>query len=47
MYLNVNNSNFSDTMSFNNMRKYIFRPDLSNNLTGNEIVTTMHPGKKN
>lgn len=33
-----------DTMEFILMKKYVFRPDLSNNLTGDEIVTTLHPG---
>lgn len=34
-----------DTMEYDDIRTYIFRPDLSNGLTGNEIVTTIHPGK--
>lgn len=34
-----------DTIEYDDIRTYIFRPDLSNNLTGDEIVTTIHPGK--
>lgn len=34
-----------DTMEYDDIRTYIFRPDLSKNLTGNEIITTIHPGK--
>lgn len=34
-------------MTFTLYKKYIFRPDLSNNLTGDEIVTTLHPGNVN
>lgn len=41
---NISDNDAEDTMAFNNMKKYIFRPDLSNNLTGDEIVTTLHPG---
>lgn len=31
-------------MQFNLWRKYVYRRDLSNGLTGEEIVTTLHPG---
>lgn len=34
-------------MQFTLWRKYIFQPDLSNGLTGNEEVTILHPGKDN
>lgn len=34
-----------DTMEYDDIRTYTFRPDLSKNLTGNEIITTIHPGK--
>ncbi|XP_055302266.1 sensory neuron membrane protein 1-like [Sitodiplosis mosellana] len=40
---NISDNDAEDTMAFNIMKKYIFRPDLSKNLTGDEIVTTMHP----
>lgn len=32
-----------DTLTFNMKNRFIFRPDLSNGLTGNEIITTIHP----
>lgn len=32
-------------MEYDDIRTYIFRPDLSNNLTGDEIVTIVNPGK--
>lgn len=35
-----------DTMEFDYMKKHVFRPEYSNNLTGNEIITTIHPGTK-
>lgn len=41
---NISDNNAEDTMSFDIMKKYVFRPDLSNNLTGQEVVTTLHPG---
>lgn len=31
-----------DTLTFNMKNTFIFRPDLSNGLTGNEIITTVH-----
>lgn len=34
-----------DTIEYDDIRTYTFRPDLSKNLTGNEIITTIHPGK--
>lgn len=33
-------------MEFDYVKKYVFRPDLSNNLTGDEIITTIHPGEQ-
>lgn len=44
---NISDDEEADTMQFTLWRKYIFQPDLSNGLTGNEEVTTLHPGKKN
>lgn len=32
-----------DTLSYRMTNTFIFRPDLSNGLTGNEIITTVHP----
>lgn len=32
-----------DTLTFNMKNTFIFRPDLSKGLTGNEIITTIHP----
>lgn len=32
-----------DTLTFNMKNTFIFRPDLSNGLTGNEIITSIHP----
>lgn len=32
-------------MEFDDIRTYNFRPDLSNGLTGNEMITVLHPGK--
>lgn len=42
---NIIDDDEMDTMEYDDIRTYIFRPDLSKNLTGNEIVTTIHPGK--
>lgn len=33
-----------DTMEFDIWKRYVFRPDLSNGLTGDEVITTLHPG---
>lgn len=33
-----------DTMEFDIWKRYVFRPDLSNGLTGQENVTILHPG---
>lgn len=41
---NITDNDVEDTMEFDVWRKYIFRSDLSNGLTGDEIVTTLHPG---
>lgn len=43
---NISDFDDDDTMTFTTMKKYTFRPDLSNGLTGEEIVTTLHPGSK-
>lgn len=32
-----------DTLTYHFRNKFIFRPDLSENLTGDEIVTMPHP----
>lgn len=32
-----------DTLTYKMQNTYIFRPDLSNGLTGNEIITTFNP----
>lgn len=32
----------NDTLTYNMKSIFIFRPDLSNGLTGNEIITTVH-----
>lgn len=32
-----------DTLTYKMKNTFIFRPDLSNGLTGNEIITTVHP----
>lgn len=42
--INVIDDLEEDTMEFDYMKKYVFRPDLSNNLTGEEVITTLHPG---
>lgn len=34
-----------DTMEFDIWKRYEFRPELSDGLTGNENVTILHPGK--
>lgn len=34
-----------DTMTFHYKNTYIFRPDLSGNLTGDEIIVVPHPCK--
>lgn len=41
---NLTDNDEDDTLTFTVYRKYVFRPDLSNNLTGDEVVTTLHPG---
>lgn len=43
---NITDNDEEDTMTFTLMKKYVFRPDLSNSLTGDEIITTLHPGKR-
>ncbi|XP_031629088.1 sensory neuron membrane protein 1-like, partial [Contarinia nasturtii] len=40
---NISDNVEEDTMTFTTMKKYVFRPDLSNGLTGEEIVTIIHP----
>lgn len=32
-----------DTVTFNMKKTFIFRPDLSKGLTGNESITVIHP----
>lgn len=32
-----------DAISFRMTNRFVFRPDLSHGLTGNEIITTVHP----
>lgn len=44
---NITDNIADDTMAFNMWKRYVFRPDLSNGLTGHELVTTLHPGIKN
>lgn len=39
---NVTDNNEDDTVEFNMKKTFYFRSDLSNGLTGNEIVTTVH-----
>lgn len=36
---------YDDTIEFAVWKKFVFRPELSNGLTGEEVVTTLHPGK--
>lgn len=31
-----------DTLTYNMKSTFVFRPNLSNGLTGNEIITTVH-----
>lgn len=31
-------------MEFDLVKRYAFRPDLSEGLTGDEMITTLHPG---
>lgn len=40
---NILDNEEDDSMVFNAMKQFVFRPDLSNKLTGEEIVTTIHP----
>ncbi|XP_031629089.1 sensory neuron membrane protein 1-like [Contarinia nasturtii] len=40
---NISDDEEEDTMSFNLNKEWLFRPDLSNGLTGEEIITTLHP----
>lgn len=35
-----------DTMEFDIWKRYVFRPELSNGLTGNENITILHPGNR-
>lgn len=42
--MNITDDDDMDTIEYDDIRTYIFRPDLSKGLTGNEIVTTIHPG---
>lgn len=43
--VNIVDDDDLDTMEYDDFRTYTFRPDLSKHLTGNEIITTIHPGK--
>lgn len=43
--VNIIDDDDMDTIEYDDIRTYIFRPDLSNGLTGDEIVTVLHPGK--
>lgn len=42
--VNIIDDDNLDTMEYDDIRTYIFRPDLSESLTGDEIITTIHPG---
>lgn len=44
---NITDNDADDTMEFSIWKRYVFRPDLSNGLTGDEIVTILHPGDYN
>lgn len=44
--MNVTDYNLDDAVEFTTVKKYIFRPELSHGLTGDEIVTTLHPRKR-
>lgn len=41
---NTSDNEDEDSMAFTLYKRYVFRPDLSNSLTGEEEVTTLHPG---
>lgn len=43
--INVTDDEKSDTMTSTLWRKYIFKPELSGSLTGDEVVTILHPGE--
>lgn len=36
----------NDTLTYTLKKTWIFKPELSNGLTGDEIITILHPGKK-
>lgn len=42
--VNRSDDDATDTLEFTLLKKYIFKPELSNGLTGEEEVTTLHPG---
>lgn len=41
---NIIDNDEDDTMEFDMWKKYVFRANLSEGLTGNEVVTVLHPG---
>lgn len=43
---NIVDNDQEDTMEFDTWKKYVFRADLSNGLTGDEVVTILHPGNR-
>lgn len=43
--VNASDYDSEDILEFTTIKKYIFVPELSNGLTGEEIVTTLHPSK--
>ncbi|KAG4077516.1 hypothetical protein HA402_002943 [Bradysia odoriphaga] len=40
---NITDNDSEDTLTFNMKKTFIFRPDLSKGLTGNENITMVHP----
>lgn len=44
---NATDFNSEDALEFVTRKKYIFKPDMSHGLTGEEIVTTLHPSTYN
>lgn len=42
--MNITDDNEDDTMEYDVWNKYVFRPNLSEGLTGDEVITTLHPG---
>lgn len=43
--VDTSDDNDEDTVEFTLKKSFEFRPELSEGLTGDEIVTTLHPGE--